>query len=111
MAEAASAPHHRVYVIELSQEVLKTPKFIAANPRRRPDKPGLYVGMTGREPEVRFAQHKAGTKASRLVKKYGVRLRPRYYEHFAPMTYSEAAAMERELARRLRNRGFAVWQK
>ena len=110
IAERASMPHHRVYVIELSKDVLNEPQFVAANPQHRSDKPCFYVGVTGLDPEERFARHMAGIQASRLVKKYGLRLRPDRYERFAPMTYPEAAAMEEEVARRLRNTGFAVWQ-
>jgi hypothetical protein len=44
------------------------------------------------------------------VKAFGVALVPRLYARFNPMTYEQAKAMEVELARRLRNRGYAVWQ-
>jgi len=104
-------PHHNVYVIELNPEVLGDRKFTAANPDHRRDKPCLYVGMTGLEPEVRFANHLAGIRFARLVKRFGVRLRPRFYAHLNPMTFENAKKMEVELARRLRKRGFAVWQK
>jgi hypothetical protein len=70
---------------------------------------GYYVGMTGLSPEQRFANHKTGVKAARIVKKFGVRLVPRLYEHLNPMTYREAAAMERQLAGELRLRGFQVF--
>ena len=33
--------------------------------------------MTGLTPEQRFANHKAGTKAARVVKRFGVRLVPK----------------------------------
>ena len=105
------APHHHVYVVELDPAVLEEKAFASANPDRRADKPCLYVGMTGLSPEERFDRHKRGIQASRIVKRFGVRLRPRFYQRFNPMTSRDAAAMETELARRLRLRGFAVWQR
>jgi hypothetical protein len=99
-----------VYVIELAEEIRGVRRFADANPDARPDKPCLYVGSTGLDPEVRFEQHKSGYKASRYVKKYGVRLRPRYYSRYNPLDDEDARAFEIELARRLRKRGFAVWQ-
>ena len=107
----APAPHHHVYVVELDPAVLEDRAFAKANADRRADKPCLYVGITGLTPEARFERHKSGVQASRIVKRFGVRLRPRFYQRFNPMTYAAAAAMEKELARRLRQRGFAVWQK
>jgi hypothetical protein len=35
--------------------------------------------MTGLTPEERFANHKAGTKAAAVVKRYGLRLLPELY--------------------------------
>ena len=100
-----------IYVIELDREVLSDRKFQEANPQYLCDKPCVYIGMTGRTPEERFKQHKTGYKANKYVRKYGLRLRPRLYAYHNPMTYEEAKAMEVEKARRLRNRGYAVWQK
>ncbi len=72
-------------------------------------KAGYYVGMTGLRPEDRFANHKAGVKAARVVKRFGVRLVPRLYEHLNPMTYREAVAAEPRLAEELRGRGYQVF--
>lgn len=99
-----------VYVIELDEEIRKNRRFADANPNARLDKPCLYVGSTARDPEERFAQHKRGFRAARFVRKYGLRLRPRYFRRHNPMTDAEARKFEVELARRLRKRGFAVWQ-
>ena len=43
-------------------------------------------------PEERFANHKAGTKAAWVVKRYGLRLLPELYAHLNPMPYEAAAA-------------------
>ena len=72
-------------------------------------KRGTDVGMTGLTPEQRFANHKAGTKAARVVKRFGVRLVPKLYAHLNPMTYLDALAMEKQLAAELRARGFQVF--
>jgi len=101
---------HSVYVIELKRSVLKNKKFATANPHFSGEKPCVYIGMTGLTPEERFEQHLSGYKAARIAKRFGVRLKPRLYASKNPMTYEDACAMEVELARRLRNRGYAVWQ-
>jgi len=99
-----------VYVIELDPRVLTSRKFREANPDHDPGRPCLYVGMTALDPDHRFDQHKSGIKACRYVRKYGLRLRPRMYRQFNPMTYDQACSREVELAHDLRRRGFAVWQ-
>jgi len=98
-----------IYVIELDLKVLENRKFRDANPDYVEGKKCFYVGMTGRTPEDRYLQHKRGYKSGRFVKKYGIGLRPWYYEKLNPMTYEEAEKMEIEKTRRLRNRGYGVW--
>ena len=88
--------HHNVYVV-----FLKNP--------RGDGKAGYYVGMTGLTPEERLANHKAGVKAARVVRRFGVRLVPTLYEHLNPMSYEHAVRMEVELAESLRKRGFQVF--
>ena len=101
---------YSVYVIELRPDVMEKRAFAGKNADRREDKPCLYVGQTARTPEERFAQHLAGTKASRIVKEYGVRLRPRLYANVGPFaTRAESERAETMLADKLRRRGFAVW--
>ena len=101
---------YSVYVIELRREVLEKKKVAGKNANRRDDKPCVYVGQTARTPEERFAQHLAGTRASRMVKEYGVRLRPRLCANVGPFeTRAESERAETRLAEKLRRRGFAVW--
>lgn len=102
--------HHNVYVIELDNGVLEKKKFRDANPDYDPKKSCLYVGMTGRTPDERIKQHKAGVKANGYVRDYGKYLRRRLFEKYNPMTYEEAAAKEISLAKELRRKGHAVWQ-
>ena len=108
---------HCIYVIELDKEILKNKAFKKANPEYVESKPCVYVGMTSKTPEQRFLEHTtcARTKIgfplfSRKVKKYGIRLKPRLYKSHNPMTKKDAEEFEIEKARRLRKRGYGVWQ-
>lgn len=65
----------------------------------------LYVGKTIRQPGERFQQHKDGYKASRYVKKYGVRLLPDLFEHLNPMSAAEANELETSIAEALKKEG------
>ena len=107
-AKAQSAQHHHVYVVLLEPAVAKLRKTLANNPGRDPAKPCVYVGMSGLTPDERFANHKNGIKAARLVKRYGVRLLPELYEHLNPMPFEAAARMEADLAEDLRREGYTV---
>jgi len=91
--------------------VLSHRRFREANTHCERPRACLYVGMTARTPEERFAQHSRGFKACRYVRRYGIGLCPKLYETLNPLTYEDACRTEIELARVLRQRGFAVWQK
>jgi len=110
MRRQRSGYHHHVYVVLLSRDVLREPRFVRANAHYAFAKPCVYVGMTGLSPDERFDKHKAGIKANRFVERYGVRLLPELYEAFNPMPYRGAQEMEVELAIGLREEGYAVWQ-
>lgn len=103
--------NHYVYVVELDRAVLDEKRFAGENPRFDHTKKCLYVGMTGLSPEKRFENHLNGYKSNRFVKKYGVKLCPLLYEEYNPLSYSDAIEMEVELARILRSKGHAVWQR
>jgi predicted GIY-YIG superfamily endonuclease len=111
-AARKSAPrhHHSVYVVLLSRDVLYERKFVKCNPDYDPEKPCVYVGMTGQSPDVRFDKHKAGLKSNQYVRRYGQRLMPELYECYNPMPYEAALDMEIELAIHLREKGYGVWQ-
>ena len=66
---------------------------------------GLYVGQTSRDPDLRFDQHKAGHKASRPVRRFGVRLLPDLVEHLNPMSRAESLELEAALAEGFRGAG------
>ncbi|GAC1650614.1 MAG: hypothetical protein NVS9B15_10300 [Acidobacteriaceae bacterium] len=87
-------PHarHSLYVILLH------------DPRRN-GRWGLYVGQTSQDPDCRFDQHKAGYKASRSVKRFGVCLLPEVVEHLNPMSGPESLVLEAALAQAFRASG------
>ena len=68
---------------------------------------GLYVGQTSRDPDLRFDQHKAGHKASRAVKRFGVSLLPHLVAHLNPMKREESLELEAALAESFRQAGIA----
>ncbi len=92
----AARGHHSVYVV-----FLRNPKGDG--------RAGYYVGMTGLTPEQRFANHKAGIRAARVVRRFGERLVPKLYAHLNPMTYQRALETESRLANELEARGYQVF--
>jgi hypothetical protein len=58
----AARDHHNVYVTELDPAAAMLPAAQKQNPRCDPQKPCVYVGMTGLTVEQRFANHKAGVR-------------------------------------------------
>jgi hypothetical protein len=72
---------------------------------RRQEPWGVYVGQTSRDPDWRFDQHKAGYKASRSARRFGVRLLPELVEHLNPMRRWEALDLEAALAEAFRAAG------
>jgi hypothetical protein len=98
--------HHHVYVVLLDSKAAKRLK--PKNPRAQRGQPCVYVGMSGLTPEQRFANHKAGIKAARIVQRFGIRLLPELFSHLNPMPYEAAAIMERDLADDLRKQGYFV---
>ena len=101
---------YTLYVIELDPEVRTLKRFMAKNPEARPDKPAVYVGMTGRTAEQRFEQHKSGYKANRFARQFGIRLRKRLYANYQAIpTQAEALLAEQHMVDRRRKRGYAVW--
>ena len=83
---------HSVYVV-----LLHDPSF--------PERWGLYVGQTSRDPDLRFDQHKAGYKASRPVRRFGANLLPGLFEHLNPMQQWESLEIEAALAEAFRAAG------
>ena len=69
----------------------------------------MYVGRTIRKPEVRFQQHKDGYKASKYVRKHGVRLMPELFEHLNPMSNAESIELEANIAEALKKAGVPTY--
>ena len=97
-----------MYVVLLSNRVLRERGVAKRNPNRDRAKPCVYVGMTGLPVDHRFENHKNGYKAARVVRKYGVRLLPELFEYLNPMPFEAAAQMEKDLAEDLRAQGYTV---
>ncbi|WP_419828088.1 hypothetical protein [Sphingomonas sp.] len=89
-----SGAGHSVYVVLLRDAALAS-------------RWGLYVGQTGRDPDLRFDQHRAGYKASGAVRRFGVRLLPELVAHLNPMRRWEALEIEAALAEAFRTVGVA----
>lgn len=107
---ATPQPVYNLYVIQLNDTVRNTASFKAANPQANDGMACLYVGQTVLSPEERFANHLAGRKASRIVRKHGVCLRQDLlcgFKHAARRALAED--METALAALLRTSGYAVW--
>jgi len=100
--------HHSVYVVLLENAVAKHPSILRVNPKRDLLKPCVYVGVPGLRVDHRFENHKNGYKSAWVVRKYGLRLMPQFYEHLNPMPYDAAARMEKELAEDMRAEGYTV---
>lgn len=100
---------HSIYVINLDPKVLNDKRFIEKNPNYVEGRPCVYVGMTGRTPEIRFEQHKSGYKAAKYAKKYGRYLMRKQFEKHNPMTYIQAQKMEKAKTAELRAKGYGVW--
>jgi predicted GIY-YIG superfamily endonuclease len=66
---------------------------------------GLYVGESSRDPDIRFDQHKAGYRASRFVRRFGVLLLPHLVAHLNPLRRWEAVELEPALAEAFRRAG------
>ncbi len=96
-----STPTYTVYVIELSRECVVEPCALAP----------LYVGQTAHDPEVRFAQHKAGGKlAAGKAHRYGKRLRWDLMKGIGPLkTRGAAEQAEKAVAEALERRGHRVF--
>ena len=107
-AEGTAKHHHCVYVVLLDSAVGKLRKVRSANPTRLPDKPCVYVGMTGLTPDERFSNHKQGIKSAWVVRRYGVCLLTDLYAHLNPMPFEAATQMEKDLAEDLRRLGYTV---
>ena len=103
-------PRYRIYVVRLDNAVAAKKRFIKANPDYQSGKPCYYVGMTGRTPDERFAQHQKGHKACTYVTNFGRHLARKKFESIPRLNHADAVAMEVSHAEHLRSQGYGVWQ-
>ena len=99
---------YNVYVIRLSEAVLKKKKFRDRNPGYLDGLPCVYVGMTSCTIEERFAQHRSGYKANKYAREFGRFLLPK--RCLLGLDRATAEREEVRLAAYLRGQGWAVWQ-
>jgi hypothetical protein len=102
-----SSQRYSVYVIELRDAVCKKRECQA----RAAGKTHVYVGETGKTPEERFADHKAGGRTSRREpREYGIKLRPDLHVNWGPYAKrARARQAEARLADRLRAARYHVY--
>jgi hypothetical protein len=106
--------HYSVYVLCLHRDAGTTKKM------RRQNAPNvaasnaqqyLYVGCTGLDVLDRMQNHLDGYKSCNLVRKYFTgNIFTDYDEYGKKYSYADAIRLERDVAQRLRVRGFAVYQ-
>jgi hypothetical protein len=68
----------------------------------------LVLGEVGADPGRTLSNHKAGTKAASVVKRYGLCLLPAVYAHLNPRPFEAAAQMEQDLAEDLRRASYTI---
>jgi predicted GIY-YIG superfamily endonuclease len=106
MSKSRAPRTYFVYVIELDPP--------ACAERRSPCKgkkcgrQPVYVGQSALTAEERFANHRRGYKANKLVQGHGRRLRPDLAPTLEFDSRGEAEAAEAELAEELRRKGYCV---
>ena len=99
-----------VYVIKLDKKVLLSKKFREKNPFIKTRKACYYVGQSAKIPEERFKQHRQGYKANKYAYHYGIKLVPRKYKKYNPVsTRKKAEEIEQKLTKKLRKKGHGVW--
>ena len=97
-----------IYVIKLHSDVRNLPGVRDDNPKYSPDKDCVYVGMTGRSPELRFQQHRDGIHSSRFPRQFGERLIPELTSGLHNLKKDDAEKIEGKLAEELRRQGYTV---
>lgn len=98
------------YAIRLKRSVRKDRRFIAQNPDYDGRGACYYIGTSARDPETRFQQHKAGYKAARIAKKFGVAIEQEHCKRLSTSDSKSARKKEAAYARYLRSKGLGVYQ-
>jgi hypothetical protein len=97
-----------VYVVDLDSTACRARRTACRGEGCR--QLAVYVGETALTAEDRFAQHKAGTKASRWVKQFGLAVNLEL-SHGLPefATVGESREAEAALGEKLRAAGYCVY--
>ena len=91
---------YRLYVVELAD---------AAGPRRHPDRPNVYVGVTSMAPDERLRlDQRPWAKPKKGVRDHGLRARPDLVPDQTPMPGPQAREQRRKLVDQLSRDGFTV---
>jgi hypothetical protein len=89
-----------VYVVELGDD---------EGPRRRADRPNLFVGVTTLDPLEKFERTLAGGRGNAAVRDFGVCIRPDLHLNYPSTPGREDAERQKaKLVRKLSRRGHAV---
>jgi hypothetical protein len=91
--------HYRLMVVELND---------GAGPRRRPDRPNLYLGVTKGDPQERFERIQTASKRHQVIRDHGIRLRADLTRNYSPTTEADARRQKGKLAHKLMRQGFTV---
>ena len=105
------AEKYYVYVIDLDKIILdKEKKYREANLHYKDGKPCVYVGQSVLTPGERFQQHKDGYKSNKYARNYGIWVKKKNIPDKNPHTSRQAAEKrEKDVAKILKKRGWAVW--
>ena len=106
-----------IYVGQLRKEFAKSKKAKLKNENPDPEKHGLYVGYSSKEPKVRWRQHlkkernSKGPLFSRVAAKWGENyIHWRKFKDINPISSkNKAKKLEREIAIKYRDKGIATW--
>jgi len=109
--------YYYVYVGQLRKEFAKSKKAKLKNENPDPNKVGLYVGYSSKPPKERWQQHltKARNKKGRLYSLVAAEWGENYIhwkkfqKHKPVKSISKAKKLEREIAIKYRDKGFATW--
>ena len=88
---------HRVIVVELDDVA----------PRRRLDRPNLYLGVTVEPRLQRYERLRAGAGPD-WIRGHIIRLRPDLYRNYPPTPTDDAKRQKKRLSRRLKRRAYTV---
>ena len=116
--------NHSVYAFRLSEDIVRERKFREANPNLEQLDDLVYIGMTSKERQVRYAQHMNAPEAGRdlgakFMRKYGLDcyeeadatiklFKNRQYPH-DKLTYGEALNTERYYGENLKSKCCGTW--